>query len=404
MLKLSQKALAIKPSATLAVATKAKEMKSKGIDVISFGPGEPDFDTPEHIKEAGIKAINEGFTRYTPTPGIIELKEAICQKLARENNISYKPSQIVVSNGAKHALYNAVQAVCDPGDEVIIPVPCWVSYTSIVELVGGKPVFLYTSEDNGFQIDLDELQQKITDKTVAIMLNTPNNPTGCAYTHDVLKGIAELAEKYGFYIISDEIYEKLVYDDVKHYSVASFSDSIKDLTIVINGVSKSYAMTGWRIGYAAANPKVAKAMADIQSHETSNPNSIAQKASVVALAGDQEPVDMMIKEFGRRRNAMVEKINAIPGLSCRQPDGAFYVMMNISKILGKSFEGQVLTDSMVFADTLLEKAKVAVTAGAAFGPEGVEVLDSFVRMSYATDMESIIEGVNRIKDFVEKLS
>lgn len=403
MLNLAQRVGSIKPSATIAVATKAAELKSKGLDVINFGPGEPDYNTPEHIKDAGIEAIQKNFTRYTPSSGIPELRAAICKKLQEDNGITYDPSQIVVSSGAKHALYNAVMAVCDPGDEMILPYPCWVSYQYIVELAAGKPVYVETLEKDGFRIDFDALKEKITPKTKAILINSPNNPTGCVYTREDLQAIAELAVKHQFFIISDEIYEKLIYDQAKHFSPASFSRDVKDLTITINGVSKSYAMTGWRIGYAAANSRIAKAMGDIQSHATSNVNSIAQKAAIAALTGSQEPVDAMIEAFQERRNVMAEGINDIPLMSCRVPRGAFYIMGNISRVLGKKIDGRVIENSQVFAEVLLEKARVAVTAGSAFGPEGVAELDSFVRMSYATGMDDIREGLRRMGEFLSKV-
>jgi aspartate aminotransferase len=403
MLSLSKRAKNIKPSATQAVKAKADALKSRGVDVISFGPGEPDFDTPEHVKEAGIEAINANFTHYTANVGISSLREAICEKLWKENNIQYEPSQIVVSTGAKQALFNSVQTVCDPGDEILLPYPCWVSYTHMVELAGGVPVYVPTCEKNGFRIDLDLLKKKITPRTKAIILNSPNNPTGSAYALNDLKGIAELALKYKFYIIADEIYEKLVYGDVKHYSPAAFSEEIKDLTITINGVSKSYAMTGWRIGYSAANKELTKAIGSIQSHSTSNTNSIAQRAAIAAIQGPQQPIKTMLEAFAQRREVIVEKLNQIPLLSCRKPEGAFYIFANISQVLGRSIAGVVINDSKVFSELLLEQAGVAVTPGAEFGPEiAAGELNNFVRISYATSMEEILKGTDRIKSFLEK--
>jgi len=403
MFSLSKRVSGIKPSATLSLAAKAQQMKNQGKDVISFGLGEPDFETPDHIKKAAIAAINNGFTRYTPVSGIMDLKEAICHKFKVDNTISYEPSQIVVSNGAKHSLYNALQAICDPGDEVIIPYPCWVSYTYMVELAGGKPVYLFTPEQDGFRIDLEKLQRLITKKTKAIMLNSPNNPTGCAYPLADLQGIAELALKNKFYLISDEIYEKLIYDGTKHYSPAAFDEKIKNLTITVNGVSKTYAMTGWRIGFAAANKEISKAMDNIQNHSTSNPNSIAQKASVSALLGPIEPIQFMINTFAQRRNIMVNELNNISHLSCRQPQGAFYVMCNISELIGKTCQGRVISGSDVFSELLLEQAHVAVTPGSAFGPENAAETDSFVRISYATGTEDILRGMTRIRDLVKTI-
>lgn len=401
MLTMANRVTTIKPSATLSLAAKAKEMKNQGMDVIGFGLGEPDFETPEHIKNAAIAAINNGFTRYTPVSGIPELKEAICEKFLVDNNISYHPSQIIVSNGAKHSLYNALQAICDPGDEVIIPYPCWVSYTYMVELAGGIPVYLYTPEKNGFRIDLDKLKNLITKKTKAIMINSPNNPTGGVYPLKDLISIADLALKHQLYIISDEIYEKLVYDEAKHFSFAALSNEIKNLTITINGVSKTYAMTGWRIGYAAANKEITKAMDNIQNHSTSNPNSIAQKASVAALTGPQKPIAAMIDTFGQRRNIMVDGINGIPRLSCLKPQGAFYVMANISELIGRNCQGKKIENSDIFTELLLEQALVAVTPGSAFGPEGAKETDDFVRISYAAGTQDILNGVARIRKFVE---
>lgn len=404
MLGTAQRTKTIKASATLAVAGKAAEMKAKGIDLVNFGPGEPDFNTPDHIADAGIAAIKSGFTRYTTSSGILELREAICDKLEKENNAKYAPGEIVVSTGAKQALYNALQAICDPGDEIIMPYPCWVSYIYIVELAGGVPVYLYTDEKDEFRIDLDQLEKLITPKTKGIMINTPNNPTGCVYSYEDLKGIAELALKYKFYIIADEVYEKLIYDQQKHHSVASFSEEIKDLTITINGVSKAYAMTGWRIGFSASSKAIAKVIGDIQSHSTSNPNSIAQKAALAAYRGGLDTVVEMVKAFEERRNVMVEKINELPLMSCVKPQGAFYVMGNISQVLGKKYGNQVIANSQDFAQLLLEESKVALTSGGAFGPEWAsDKLDNFVRMSYATSMERILEGIRRMNSFLSQL-
>lgn len=393
---LSKKALSISPSSTLAIDAKFKSMKAKGIDVVGFGAGEPDFDTPAHIKEAAIKAINEGFTKYTPASGMPQLREAVCRKFKRDNGLDYSPEQIVVSNGAKHSLVNAFMAICDPGDEVIIPAPFWVSYPEMVKMADGVPVFLNTSEENNFKFTVEDLKKAITAKTRALVLNSPSNPTGMVYSREELKEIAEVAVQNNIYIISDEIYEKLIYDGMEHTSIATFGDEIKDLTIIINGVSKTYAMTGWRIGYTASNAKIAKVMGSIQSHATSNPNSIAQVAAIAALDGPQDDIEVMRKAFIERRDYMVDRINSIEGLSCSKPQGAFYVMMNIKSLLGKEFYGRVITNSDEFADVLLEKANVALVPGSGFGAE------EYVRWSYATSMQNIVEGLNRIEKFIKK--
>lgn len=395
-MELSTKALSISPSSTLAIDAKAKKMKAEGIDIIGFGAGEPDFDTPAHIKEAAKKAIDEGFTKYTPASGTLELKQAICNKFKRDNGLDYKPSNIVISNGAKHSLVNAFQAICNPGDEVIITNPAWVSYPEMVKLADAVPVYINTTEEEGFKFTIDKLEKAITNKTKAIIINSPSNPTGMIYSEEELRAVADLAVSKGIYIVSDEIYEKLIYDGYKHVSIASFNDKIKDLTIVVNGVSKSYAMTGWRIGYTASNEQIAKIMGNVQSHATSNPNSIAQKAALAALEGPQEIIDIMAAEFVKRRDYMVDRINSINGLSCIKPNGAFYVMMNISKLIGKELGGVVIKGSDSFADVLLEKANVALVPGSGFGT------DIHVRLSYATSMENITKGLNRIEKFLNK--
>lgn len=395
-MELSKKALSISPSSTLAIDAKAKKMKSEGVDIIGFGAGEPDFDTPIHIKEAAIKAINEGFTKYTPASGTLELKQAVCKKFKNDNGLDYKPSNIVISNGAKHSLVNTFQAICNPGDEVIVPTPAWVSYPEMVKLAGGVPVYVSTTEEEGFKFTVEKLEKAITSKTKAIIMNSPSNPTGMVYSEEELKALADLAVSRNIYIVSDEIYEKLIYDGYKHVSIASFNDKIKDLTIVVNGVSKSYSMTGWRIGYTASNEKIAKIMGNVQSHATSNPNSIAQKAALAALEGPQDIIDEMVVEFIKRRDYMVDKINSIEYLSCIKPNGAFYVMMNISKLIGKELGGVKIKGSDDFANVLLEKANVALVPGSGFGT------DIHVRLSYATSLKNITEGLNRIENFLNK--
>lgn len=396
-MKLSNKALQISPSLTLAITAKAKQMKADGIDVIGFGAGEPDFNTPKNIQNAAIDAIQKGLTRYTAASGIVELKEAIVNKFKNDNNLTYKTSQIVISTGAKQCLANAFQAILNPNDEVLIGVPYWVSYPELVQLADGKPVFVETSESNAFKLTVDALKKATTEKTKALILNSPNNPTGTAYTKEELLAIADFAKEKDIMIISDEIYEKLLYGSEGHISIASLSEDAYNRTIVINGVSKAYAMTGWRIGYVAASEEIAKLMSNIQSHTTSNPCSISQYASVEALNGEQGEVEAMIKEFKNRRDFMVDRINSIDNLSCVKPEGAFYVMVNISKVLGKKFNGVTIKDSLTFSQLLLEEEKVALVPGIAFG------VDEFVRLSYATSVENIKEGLNRIEKFIKNI-
>lgn len=391
---LSKKAMEISPSLTLAITAKAKKMKAEGIDVIGFGAGEPDFNTPKNIQQAAIKAIEAGQTRYTAASGIIELKEAVVNKFKKDNNLTYKTSQIIISTGAKQCLANIFQAILNPGDEVLIGAPYWVSYPELVQLADGVPTFVDTEESNSFKLTIESLEKAVTKKTKAMILNSPNNPTGTAYTKEELEKIATFAQKHDIIIISDEIYEKLLYGESGHISIASLSEDAYNRTIVINGVSKAYAMTGWRIGYAAASEKITSLMSNIQSHTTSNPCSISQYASVEALNGDQSEVEKMKQEFKKRRDFMVDRINSINNLSCVKPEGAFYVMVNISKVLNKEVDGKIIKDSLTFSDLLLEKEKVAVIPGIAFG------VDDFIRLSYATSMENIEKGLNRIEDFV----
>lgn len=394
---LSKKAEKIAPSLTLAITAKAKKMKEEGIDVIGFGAGEPDFNTPVNIQEAAISAIKEGFTKYTATSGITQLKDAISEKLKRDNNLDYKPSQIIVSTGAKQCLANVFGAILNPGDEVIISEPYWVSYPELVKLSDGNPVIIKTHEENKFKFDIEELNKVVNEKTKAIIITSPNNPTGTVYSKEDLVEIAEFAKKHDLIIISDEIYEKLIYGEEKHISIASLSEDAYNRTIVINGVSKSYSMTGWRIGYAAGNEKIIKLMTNIQSHTTSNPNSIAQYASVEALNGEQNDINKMKNAFKARRDYMVEKINSIEKLSCFKPAGAFYVMVNISEVFGVECDGKTIKDSITFSDILLEKEKVAVIPGIAFGN------DNYIRLSYATSMENIKEGLERLERFIKSL-
>lgn len=394
---LSKKAERIAPSVTLAITETAKKMRDEGIDVIGFGAGEPDFNTPENIQEAAITAMKSGCTKYTATSGVLQLKKAIINKFKRDNNLEYNTSQIIVSTGAKQCLANVFASILNPGDEVIIPVPYWVSYPELVKLSDGVPVFVDTDEKNSFKYEIEKLEKAVSDKTKAILINSPNNPTGTVYSKNDLLQLAEFAKEHDLIIISDEIYEKLIYGDDKHISIASLSEDAYNRTIVINGVSKSYSMTGWRIGYAAGNEKVIKLMVNMQSHTTSNPNSIAQYASIEALNGDQRTVEAMKQEFKARRDYMINKINSIKGIYCSEPEGAFYVMINISGLYGKKAGNEIISDSVSFAKLLLEELKVAVIPGAGFGA------DKYVRLSYATSMANIQEGLNRLERFVNSL-
>lgn len=394
---LSKKGLAIEPSVTLEISAKAKALKQKGVDIVSFSVGEPDFDTPENIQDEGIRAIRDGLTKYTPTSGILELKEAICYKLKKDNNLVYNSNNIIISNGGKHSIYNALMAILNPSDEVIIGVPYWVSYPELVNIAGGIPVYIQTKEENDFKFNVNELEEARTNKTKAIILNSPCNPTGSIYSEEELRKIAKWAVDNNIIVISDELYEKLIYDGYKHISIASLSDEIKELTIVINGMSKAYAMTGWRIGYAAASEKIIKVMGNIQSHTTSNPCSISQYASVVGLEGDQKSVEEMRKEFDKRRIYITKSINSIKELSCKTPKGAFYIMVNFSDLKGKIIQEYEIKTSLDFANLLLEKANVAVVPGIAFGD------DNYIRLSYATSMENIKEGIKRIKECIENI-
>ena len=394
---LSKKVQKIEPSVTLAITAKAKEMKENGIDVISFGAGEPDFNTPENIINAAIKAMQDGNTKYTSVNGILSLREAICKKFRDDNNLEYKPSQIVVSTGAKQSLANAFLAILNPDDEVIVPNPYWVSYPELIRLADGKPVFVEEDEASSYKFNKENLEKAVTEKTKAIILNSPNNPTGTIYTKEELIEIAEFAKKYDLIIVSDEMYEKLIYDGKKHISIASISSDAYERTIVINGLSKSYAMTGWRLGYCGATEKLAKLMTNVQSHMTSNVCSITQYAAIEALNGPQDKVNEMILEFEKRRNYMEKTLEEINGLSIIKPEGAFYIMINIDKCLGKEIDGEIIKDSMDFSAKLLEHEKVAVIPGKAFG------LDNYVRVSYATSMELIEKGLERINKFINKL-
>ena len=387
-MEISERAAQLTPSLTLSIDSKAKAMKAEGLDVCGFGAGEPDSDTPEHIKRAAIEALEAGFTKYTPNAGIPELRQAIADKLAADNGLNYRAGQIVVSNGAKHACYNAILATCQPGDEVIIPAPYWVSYPDMVRLVGAEPVIVPTSERNAWKMRPEDFENAMTPRTKMLIMNSPGNPTGSVYTREELEAIVNVAAEEDIYILSDEIYEKLVYDDAKHVSVGSLSKEAYDLTITVNGFSKSYAMTGWRLGYLAAPDAVSRAVDSIQSHTSSNPCSFSQYGALAALKGDQQPLADMREEFEMRRNYMFDRISKISNVTAIKPQGAFYILVNISQ-LGLS--------SQNFADRLLSKANVAVVPGAAFGD------DRTIRFSYATSLDVIKKGLDRFQDFCRTL-
>ena len=369
-------------------------MKKEGIPVVGFGAGEPDFNTPENIKNAGIEAIKNNITKYTPASGTLELKAAVCQKLKRDTGLEYSTSNIVISNGGKHSLTNTFTCICDPGDEVILPAPYWVSYPEMIKLADAVPVIIEGAEENNFKFTAEQLESAITSKTRALVLNTPSNPTGMVYTKDELEKIAEIAVKNNIYIIFDEIYEKLVYEG-EHTNIATLGDEIRDLTIIVNGLAKTYAMTGWRIGFVAANKKLAKAMGNIQSHATSNPNSIAQAAAVEALNGDQSIIETMKKTYIERRDYMVDKINSIDGLSCKTPHGAFYVFMNVKDVLNKEHYGKMINTANELCQDILDRALVALVPSEGFG------VDGYVRLSYATSMDTIKTGLDRIEKYLK---
>ena len=387
----------LKPSPTLAVDAKAKALKAQGVDIVNLSAGEPDFDTPEHIKEAAIRAIKEGFTKYTPVGGITELKDAIISKMSRHYGLEYAPEQVIVSTGGKQGLYNVLQAMVNPGDEVIVPVPYWVSYPAMIELAGGVPVFLPSEASSDFAIEMDKLKGLAGPKTRAMILNSPSNPTGAVYGTETLKAVAALAVEKGFYIITDDIYDEIRFDGKGPENPASVMPEAKEHVIVANGVSKTYAMTGWRIGYLAGPGPVIKAATKIQSQSTSNANSIAQKAAAAALSGPQDCVATMVKAFRERRDYIVERLNSMSGVVCPMPQGAFYVFPDMSSFLGAKAGDKTLGSSLDLADYLLETAKIACVPGIAFGD------DRFIRFSYATDMAVIEEGMNRLEDALSRL-
>ena len=393
-MKISPRVAQISPSVTLAITAKAKQMKADGIDVIGFGAGEPDFDTPDHIKAAATQALAEGFTKYTPASGTLELKKAVCAKFKADNGLDYKPAEVLVSCGAKHSLYNVIVALCSEGDEVILPAPYWVSYPEMIIAAGAKAVIIEAGQDSDFKVTPDQLRAAITPRTKLFILNSPSNPTGMLYSRSELEALSRVLVEKDVCCVSDEIYEKIIYDGQEHVSIAALGPEIKQRTIVVNGVSKAYSMTGWRIGYAAGPVEAIKAMANLQSHSTSNPTSIAQKAAQAALEGPQEPVAHMVTEFKKRRDYIVQRLNAMPGISCLKAQGAFYVFPDVSALYGQSVNGAIIKDSLSLSELLLEQARIAVVPGVAFGA------DKNIRLSYACSMRNIEQGLDRLEAFL----
>jgi len=396
-MNISQRVKNLVPSATLAIGAKARQMQADGIDVIGFAQGEPDFDTPGHIKEAAIQAVRDGFTKYTATGGINELKDAVAAKLKRDNGLTYARNQVLVSCGGKHSLYNVFQALLDPGDEVIIPAPYWVSFPEQVKLSGATPVIVQTKESQGFRLNREILEPAVTPRTKIIVLNSPSNPTGAALSRTELEGVAALAVQRGLCIVSDETYEALVYDGFQHVSIASLSPAAYAHTIVVNSMSKAYAMTGWRLGYAAGPAEIIKAMDGLQGQMTSNPTSFAQRGAVIALTGSQEPTHQMREEFAKRRRRIVDRLNDMPGIRCHSPEGAFYVFPNIARLYQKRYQGKPITNSTEFSAFLLDAARIAVVPGVEFGN------DNHIRISYATSMEHIEKGMDRMAEAIAAL-
>lgn len=391
---ISKIAAAIEPSATLAISALAKQMKADGIDVVSFGAGEPDFDTPENIKEAGIAAINENKTRYTPAAGIMELRKAVCERMKADLGLEYEPTQVVVASGAKHSVYLAIMVCCDPGDEVVVAAPYWLSYAEMIRMAGAVPVEVRAQASANFKITAEQLEAAITPKTKMFMLNSPSNPTGMVYTREELEALAAVCEKHGIYVLADDIYYQLVYDGAEYTSIASVSPAMKEQCIIVNGVSKTYAMTGWRVGYTLSNPQVAKAMSSYASHSTGAPATMAQWAAVEALTGDQSSVAKMREQFELRRNHLVERMNKVEGVSCIKPQGAFYVMMDMSSFVGKTMYGKKIENDLDFASLFLEKGLVAAVPGTPFAAP------NYLRWSYATSMEQIDKGIDRLEKFI----
>lgn len=397
MKAISKIAASVSPSATLAVDALAKKMRAEGKDVIGFGTGEPDFATPDRICYAGIRAICDGQTKYTPAAGIVSLRKAICKRLKEDYGLTYDETQVVVASGAKHSVYLALAVLVDPGDEVILPAPYWVSYNEMIHLVGGVPVIVTAGEDQNFKITAEQLEAAITEKTKAVMINNPSNPTGSIYTKEELQALADVCVRHDLFIIADEIYDKLIYDGASFTSIPTLGEDIKAHTILINGVSKSYSMTGWRVGYAIAEKPIASAMSSYASHSTGAPATMAQYAAQEALEGPQDEVETMRQVFEQRRNYLVSRINAMDGVSCLTPNGAFYVMMNLEQLFGKTIDGELIETADDFARLFLEKSMVAVVSCTAFGAPG------FVRWSYATSMENIQKGMDRLEQFLAKI-
>lgn len=394
--ELSSLAMAVQPSSTLAIDALAKQMRADGIDVIGFGAGEPDFNTPDHIKAAAVEAIHENFTKYTPSAGIMPLREAVCKRMQEDCGLDYQPTQVVIASGAKHNVYIALRTLVNPGDEVILPAPYWVSYYELIKMVGGVPVVVTGDESTQFKITAQQLEAAITPKTKCLIFNNPSNPTGMVYGRAELEAIAQVCVKHEIYVIADEIYYGLLYDGLTFTSFASLGEDVKALTILINGVSKSYAMTGWRVGYAIANPEIAKVMGNFLSHSTGAPSSVSQRAAQAALCGPQGETEVMRRAFAQRRDYIVERIAAIPEVSCIKPEGAFYLMMNISKLIGRSFYGQTIANADDFCAALLRHGLVATVPGTGFGaPE-------YVRWSYATSLENIEKGMDRLETFLKE--
>ena len=391
---ISKIASAISPSATLAINALYKQMQADGIDVVGFGAGEPDFNTPDNIKAAGIAAIEENQTRYTPAAGLMPLRKAVCARMKEDLGLDYEPSQVVVASGAKHSVYAAIMVCCDPGDEVIIAAPYWLSYSEMVRMAGAVPVEVVASKEQHFKITAEQLEAAITPKTKMFMLNSPSNPTGMVYTKEELEALAAVCEKHGIYVLADDIYYKLVYDGIEYTSIASVSPAMKEQCIIVNGVSKTYAMTGWRVGYTLSNETVAKAMSSYLSHSTGAPATPAQYAAIEALTGPQDSVETMRQEFEKRRDHMVERMNKVPGVSCLKPQGAFYVMMDMSGFVGKEMYGHVIENDVDFAQLFLEKGLVATVPTSAFAAP------NYLRWSYATSLEQIDKGIDRLEKFI----
>ena len=395
--RIAKRMSTISPSLTLAISAKAKAMKQAGESVVSFSVGEPDFNTPQHIIDAAKVALDNGQTKYTPSSGLLPLRKAICEKFEKDNGLTYEPSQIIVSNGAKHSIFNACYAILDEGDEVIIPAPYWLTYPEVVKVCGGVPVYIPCKKENKYKFSAADLKAAITPKTKMLIFNSPSNPTGAVYTEAEVRAIAAVCEEAGIFVLADEIYEKLCYNGVKPFSIAKCSEKMKDLTITVNGVSKTYAMTGWRIGYLAAPKDVAKAIDSFQSHATSNASSISQHATIEALKAPEAEIQAMVSVFDKRREKLLALIKEIDGVQAVEPDGAFYVMLVIGGLYGKCYDGKVIDNSIAFADALLDAEKVATVPGISFGA------DDCVRLSYSLSEEDIVEGLARIKRFVSNL-